>query len=93
MQIIINVMFVVTILVALFFFYKYEKECERTDELEELICEMNGKLKEKTQLVLIGDIVQNYKKDITHRNACTAMRDISDIILSIKEKELTSSLK
>lgn len=84
MQIIINVMFVVTIIVASFFWIKYEKECERADGLEEEIFNLNSDLKERTQLMIIKDIVQEYRKDMTHTNACTTMRKISDIFLSEK---------
>lgn len=84
MQIIFWIMFAVTIVVAGFYWIKYEKECQITDSLKNTIHEMKGGLKEKEQVILIGDIVQDYRKDMTYSNACTAMRKICDIILSKK---------
>lgn len=47
MQIVINIMFVITIAVAIFYWVKYEKECEHSYELEDKLCEMNIVLKDK----------------------------------------------
>ena len=82
MQIVINIMFVVTIGIAIFFWVKYEKECEHSYELEDKLCEAKCELKEKAQLVIIADLIHEYKKG---GNVYTIMRKISDLVLSNKK--------
>lgn len=83
MQIIINIMFVITIGIAIFYWVKYEKECEHSYEVEDKLCELNCKsLKTRTQMMMISDLVQDYRKG---ENIYTVMRDISDLVLSNKK--------
>lgn len=83
MQIIINIMFVIMIAVAIFYWVKYEKECEHSYEVEDKLCELNCKsLKTRTQMMMIYDLVQDYRKG---ENIHTVMRDISNIVLSNKK--------
>lgn len=87
MQILIYVFLGISVLVATFFWIKYELECEHSYELEDKLCEANYELKKRTKLTLIANKVQEYKKG---GNVYTVMKDISDIIANEKVKELAS---
>lgn len=90
MQIVFSIMFVVICLVAILFWVLYEKECEKTEKLSDKICEMKG-LKHKTQLTIIGDYVEEYRKDRLGTNAYEILAKISDVILDYKKELATTT--
>ena len=83
MQIVFWTMFITICGVAIFFWIAFEKTSERVDELESRLYELKH-LKGKSQLVMIGDYVEEYKKG---GNVYTSMRKISDLLIE-NEKEL-----
>ena len=85
MKVIFVIMFVTTIAIAVFYCKSFERVTEEYRELEERYDNLNGKtLTMRTTNLMIKNLVNEYRKDVTHRNACTAMRDISNIMLKNK---------
>lgn len=74
MNIFFWIMFVITLIVAITYCYKYEKECNHSYELEDKLCEMKY-LKNRMLLNRIIDLVNEYKHG---KNVFTVMRDISE---------------
>jgi len=82
MQTVVNVMFFVVCIVAIYFWIRFEKEHERREILESEIYNMRENPKEKSQLVKIGDLVQAYKRGA---NPFSILAEISNIILDSKK--------
>ena len=82
MQTVVNVMFFVVCIVAIYFWIRFEKEHERLEILESEIYNMRENPKGKSQLVKIGDLVQAYKRGA---NPFSILAKISNVILDSKK--------
>ncbi len=85
MQIVINIMFVITIGMAVFYWNKYEKECEHSYEMEDRLYEVKAEnLKRRELLMRMSDLVGSYRKDVVNTNAYAILRELSEMNLDIK---------
>lgn len=87
MQVIFWIMFVVICLVAVFYWIMFKKACKKIDKLE---APQRKRLKNRLLINQITDIVEDYRKDMTHRNACESMRKISDLIIESNKKDIST---
>lgn len=82
MQMVFWIMFIVILVVAIFYWMKYEKECEYSYELDDRLCEEKyARKNNKKALGEIKTLVDDYKHG---KNVFQVMRDISDIIIKIE---------
>lgn len=88
MQTIFWIMFAVTILVATFYWIKYEKEYEKNDKLLAELYKKNNNLKEKTMLLMIVDLLEEYRKDRIGSNAYRILAKISDLFFDYDKNKL-----
>lgn len=78
MQIVLIIALFIILIIAL---YYQQKNYKLQDELNSICKQIKQeKIKGRTQILMITDIVEEYRKDIMHANACTCMRKISDIL-------------
>ena len=84
MQVILTIIYIITIAVAIFFWYEYEQAQERIYSLESRLYDMKD-CKKSGQLVLIKDYYDDYKKG---ENPYTVLAKIGNAL--IKKEELDS---
>ncbi len=82
MQIVFWIMFIVILAIAIFYWTKYEKECEHSYELDDKLCEIKYRnMKNRANLLKLKDLVDDYKHG---KNVFQVIRDISDTIIKIE---------
>jgi len=85
MRIVFLVMFVTVTVIAIFYWIKYEKECEHSYELEDELHEVKAELLKRRGIEMrISELVSSYRKDIVNTNAHAILRELSEMNLDIK---------
>lgn len=82
MQMIFWIVFIIILMVAIFYWMRYEKECEYSYELDDKLCEVKYRdMKNRAYLIKLKDLMDDYKHG---ENVFQVMREISDTIMKIE---------